>query len=313
MSEEKEKEEKKGIKLKVDEVKAKRRLTDRDIARALERIPPLSPVVVNVINLLNDPTSSAQRIAEELGKDPVLSFEVLRIVNSPFYGLSRQVSSLEHAVALLGTKTLESIVFSAYAKMTYDTELKSFKLKRGELSIQSFIGAFVAKSIAEDHWSDVEDISFTAGVLRNIGKIAMDYFIEREKDLVQLELKKTQTFDKIEKKIFGISSDEISAMILEKWKIPEIIRKVIATYNSKISSIKDKRSPVYRAAVCVHIGDRIAMMTGLGAGIDSLIYSIDKSIFRDTKIKESDVEEYFERVIEIYPLLLKELKGLPIP
>ncbi len=55
------------------------------------------------------------------------------------------------------------------------------------------------------------------------------------------------------------------------------------------------------------------MMTGLGAGIDSLIYSIDKSIFRDTKIKESDVEEYFERVIEIYPLLLKELKGLPVP
>jgi HD-like signal output (HDOD) protein len=282
-------------------------ITDKEISDALEKIPPIDYVVARTLALLRDPTTSARRIAQEIAKDVLLSFEIMKIVNSPIYGFSRKVQSLEHAITLIGFKSVESIVLSAYTKRIYDVELKSFRLKRGELSIQAFIGAYAAKLVSQENWPDLEDVTFASAVLRSIGKIIMNYFLSKHFDKIKQELtKESDNFDKIEKKIFGFTSNEFSVMILERWGISEEIKKVIQFYN-KLSLIKEKESKLYKAAVSVHIGDRIAMMTGLGASIDSMKYPIDQEIFHHTKIKPQDIERYLEKTLKIYPDLVREI------
>lgn len=288
------------------------KITDKDLSEALEKIPPLSPVVANVLKLIRDPLSPSSKIAQEIAKDPILSFEVMKLVNSPLYGFSRKIETLEHAVALLGMKSLESIIISAQAKNSFDIELKYFRLKRGELSLQAFIGAYTSKLVSQDKWPGVEDVAFTAGVLRVIGKIAMDYFISKNFPEVEAEMKKGESFDKIEKKLFGLTSSDLSSIILEKWKIPEEIREVVSKFN-KLHLIKDKSSRLYRLAVSVHIGDRVAMMTGIGASIDSMLYQIDEEIFKNAGIKPEDIEKYLEETLKIYPLLVKELSYILPP
>jgi HD-like signal output (HDOD) protein len=287
-------------------------ITDKEISDALGKIPPIDYVVARTLALLRDPTTSARRIAQEIAKDVLLSFEIMKIVNSPIYGFSRKVQSLEHAITLIGFKSVESIVLSAYTKRIYDVELKSFKLKRGELSLQAFIGAYAAKLVSQENWPDLEDVTFASAVLRSIGKIIMNYFLSKHFDKIKQELtKESDNFDKIEKKIFGFTSNEFSVMILERWGISEEIKKVIQFYN-KLSLIKEKESRLYKAAVSVHIGDRIAMMTGLGASIDSMKYPIDQEIFHHTKIKPQDIERYLEKTLKIYPDLVREIiKVLP--
>jgi HD-like signal output (HDOD) protein len=282
-------------------------ITDKEISDALEKIPPIDHVVVRTLALLRDPTTSARRIAQELAKDVLLSFEIMKIVNSPIYGFSRKVQSLEHAITLIGFKSVESIVLSAYTKRIYDVELKYFRLKRGELSIQAFIGAYAAKLVSQENWPDLEDITFASAVLRSIGKIIMNYFLSKHFDKIKQELtKESDNFDKIEKKIFGFTSNEFSVIVLERWGISEEIKKVIQFYN-KLSLIKEKESKLYKTAVSVHIGDRIAMMTGLGASIDSMKYPIDQEIFHYTKIKPQDIERYLEKTVKIYPDLIREI------
>ncbi len=285
------------------------KITDKDIEKALDRIPPFPGVVARALKFLRDPASLASKVAEEVAKDPVLSFEILRISNSPLYGFSRRISSLEHAIALLGIKTTESVIMAAYAKTVYDKELKFFKLKRGEISIQSFVGGYVAKEVAHDYFPDVEGVAFTSAILRNIGKLAMEYFLEKYYDEVQAELSKGKSFDKIEKELFGFSSAEISSMVIKNWQIPEEIAEVVKVYNEP-SVLEDKASPIYKAAVAVHIGDRIAMMTGLGASIDSLNYSIDETIFNNTRISKSDFERYLEKTIQAYPSFIEDIKDV---
>jgi HD-like signal output (HDOD) protein len=282
-------------------------ITDKEISDALEKIPPIDYVVARTLALLRDPTTSARRIAQELAKDVMLSFEIMKIVNSPIYGFSRKVQSLEHAVTLIGFKSVESIVLSAYTKRIYDVELKYFRLKRGELSIQAFIGAYAAKLVSQENWPDLEDITFASAVLRSVGKIIMNYFLSKHFDKIKQELtKESDNFDKMEKKIFGFTSNEFSVMVLERWGISEEIKKVIQFYN-KLSLIKEKESKLYKTAVSVHIGDRIAMMTGLGASIDSMKYPIDQEIFHHTKIKLQDIERYLEKTVKIYPDLVREI------
>ncbi|MDT7907959.1 MAG: HDOD domain-containing protein [Candidatus Calescibacterium sp.] len=282
-------------------------ITDKEISDALEKIPPIDHVVARTLALLRDPTTSARRIAQELAKDVLLSFEIMKIVNSPIYGFSRKVQSLEHAITLIGFKSVESIVLSAYTKRIYDVELKYFRLKRGELSIQAFIGAYAAKLVSQENWPDLEDITFASAVLRSVGKIIMNYFLSKHFDKIKQELtKESDNFDKIEKKIFGFTSNEFSVIVLERWGISEEIKKVIQFYN-KLSLIKEKESKLYKTAVSVHIGDRIAMMTGLGASIDSMKYPIDQEIFHYTKIKPQDIERYLEKTVKIYPDLIREI------
>ena len=282
-------------------------ITDKEISDALEKIPPIDHVVARTLALLRDPTTSARRIAQELAKDVMLSFEIMKIVNSPIYGFSRKVQSLEHAITLIGFKSVESIVLSAYTKRIYDVELKYFRLKRGELSIQAFIGAYAAKLVSQENWPDLEDITFASAVLRSVGKIIMNYFLSKHFDKIKQELtKESDNFDKMEKKIFGFTSNEFSVMVLERWGISEEIKKVIQFYN-KLSLIKEKESKLYKTAVSVHIGDRIAMMTGLGASIDSMKYPIDQEIFHYTKIKPQDIERYLEKTVKIYPDLIREI------
>jgi HD-like signal output (HDOD) protein len=282
-------------------------ITDKEISETIEKIPPLEPVVAGTLALIKDPTSSPQKLAQEIAKDVMLTFEIMKIVNSPIYGFSRRVQSLEHAITLLGFKSIESIVLSAYAKRVYDTDLKFFNLKRGELSIQAFIGALAAKLVAQENWAELEDLVFSAGTLRSVGKIIMNFFFSKHYDKLKQEIKKDfDSFDKVEKKIFGFTSNEFSIIILERWKIPDEIKKIVQFYN-KLSLIKEKESRLYKAAVSVHIGDRIAMMTGLGASIDSMKYPIDQEVFQYTKIKPQDVERYLEKTINIYPEIVREI------
>jgi HD-like signal output (HDOD) protein len=282
-------------------------ITDKEISEAIEKIPPLEPVVARTLALIKDPTSSPQKLAQEIAKDVMLTFEIMKIVNSPIYGFSRRVQSLEHAITLLGFKSIESIVLSAYAKRVYDTDLKFFNLKRGELSIQAFIGALAAKLVAQENWPELEDLVFSAGTLRSVGKIIMNFFFSKHYDKLKQEIKKDfDSFDKVEKKIFGFTSNEFSIIILERWKIPDEIKKIVQFYN-KLSLIKEKESRLYKAAVSVHIGDRIAMMTGLGASIDSMKYPIDQEVFQYTKIKPQDIERYLEKTINIYPEIVREI------
>ncbi len=282
-------------------------ITDKEIAEAIEKIPPLEPVVARTLALIKDPTSSPQKLAQEIAKDVMLTFEIMKIVNSPIYGFSRRVQSLEHAITLLGFKSIESIVLSAYAKRVYDTDLKFFNLKRGELSIQAFIGALAAKLVAQENWAELEDLVFSAGTLRSVGKIIMNFFFSKHYDKLKQELKKDfDSFEKVEKNIFGFTSSEFSIIILERWKIPDEIKKIVQFYN-KLSLIKEKESRLYKAAVSVHIGDRIAMMTGLGASIDSMKYPIDQEVFQYTKIRPQDIERYLEKTINIYPEIVREI------
>ena len=87
------------------------RLT-RDNLRALDDLPTLPSVVTRILELVLDDTSSARDAAKIVESDQALSARVLKIVNSPAYGLRQKVSTVNHAIAMLGFTSLKSLVLS---------------------------------------------------------------------------------------------------------------------------------------------------------------------------------------------------------
>ena len=88
----------------------------RDLKSIVDRIvdlPTLPQVVTAIMTLIEDPNSSAKDIEGVMGNDPSLVAKILKLVNSPFYGLANKVSSIQQSIAILGFNTIKSLAISA--------------------------------------------------------------------------------------------------------------------------------------------------------------------------------------------------------
>jgi len=90
-----------------------RDLIQRRVLKRVKDIPSLPQFVVETLNKLEDPTSSAADVGNRLSKDEGLVVRVLRLANSAYYGLSRRITGVSEAIAFLGFKTVKSIVLAA--------------------------------------------------------------------------------------------------------------------------------------------------------------------------------------------------------
>ncbi|HOU33001.1 MAG TPA: HDOD domain-containing protein, partial [Synergistaceae bacterium] len=90
-----------------------RDLIQRRVLKRVKEIPSLPQFVVETLKKLDDPKSSAADVSDRLSRDEGLVIRILRLANSAYYGLPRRIVSVTEAIALLGFKTVKSIVLSA--------------------------------------------------------------------------------------------------------------------------------------------------------------------------------------------------------
>jgi len=81
--------------------------------KQLSHIATLPEVTLGIIELVENPNSSAQDLNELIGRDPALSARILKVVNSAFYGLPRQIGSINRAISMLGLNAVKNIAIAA--------------------------------------------------------------------------------------------------------------------------------------------------------------------------------------------------------
>lgn len=79
---------------------------------AVKDLPTLPAVLEEVARLLDDPNTSTQQIAKLISRDQVLSAKVLKMVNSPIYGFPGRISTIQHALVLLGFNVIKGLIIS---------------------------------------------------------------------------------------------------------------------------------------------------------------------------------------------------------
>jgi HD-like signal output (HDOD) protein len=141
------------------------------VVNSVGDLPPMPAVAVKVIELLQDPNASAGRLARTIAHDPALSARVLKIANSSFYSMKRQVRTLESAIVVMGEKTLRSLVLAASLKGMN----KSFGLLEKMLWEDSIGCAIGARILAQRMEKVDTEEAFVAGLFRHLGKVVLNY------------------------------------------------------------------------------------------------------------------------------------------
>jgi CheY-like chemotaxis protein len=142
----------------------------RGLAGSVDGLPSLPRIYGDLTAALESPSCGAGRIAAVVCRDPALAAKVLQLVNSSFFGLPRQVTSLPHAVAYLGVATVRSLVLSTEAMSLFRPAARAAGLDVGTMSARAVATATEAARLAgpEQH-SD----AFTAGLLSDIGLLVL--------------------------------------------------------------------------------------------------------------------------------------------
>ncbi len=187
----------------------------------IDQLPVLPGIAIKILEKTKDPNTSLNQVAEILATDPPLSAKVLNVVNSPFFGLSRKITNLPHAVNLLGEKSLKYIALSFSLIHAFNNNKKQFDY--ASFWQKSLTCAVVSRLIAKDLGRcDAEDIYFL-GLIHNIGILAM---IQSHPGQYSLVLKKIKDDDLdyhvAENAIFTCNHMDVGAFLIESWGLPSV-------------------------------------------------------------------------------------------
>ena len=194
----------------------------------ISELPTLPTVVMNIMEILDDPSASAKKLTDAMEQDPAMVSKILKLVNSAYYALPNRISHVRQAVVILGFSTIKSLAISAsvvdmFSGSQFDIE-GFWTHCMGVATASKYLGRKTAGIDEED--------CFVLGLLHDIGKLVMDqYFPDifiKAHDHVE---QNSCSFYTAEKASIDTNHAELGSFLVEKWKLPETMVNFIRNHH----------------------------------------------------------------------------------
>jgi HD-like signal output (HDOD) protein len=275
----------------------------RKILRTVGDLPPMPQAVSKARQILANPTSSFKDLAIVLVTDQAIATRILKMANSAYYGLSNKVSSIQQASVVLGYKTLAELVTMASTSKLMSKTLKGYGLEAGALWQHSLAVAFGARFIASKKNPALSDDAFAAGLIHDAGKLVLDgYILERKQTFEEFMADGQESFLTAEKEILGFDHAEIAFEICKAWNVPDDMTIGIRYHHHPSWSEANTLSSI------LHVADGIAMMSGLGTGIDALSYAIDDGAMELLGLESPELSKIMTQVVASVQKTMEEFQ-----
>lgn len=229
-------------------------VADRLIQR-LHSFPSLPTVVTRVLEVTSDPRSSVLDLKKIIEADSSLAMEVLKLSNSPFFGLRRRVATLEHGISLLGMAEIKNLVL---AKSMFQTFRSTSGSDISRLWQHSFYSGLAARVIAPRLSLDANEC-FVAGLIHDVGKLIIYSEIDDDK-VIRLEHQAPSTsILEEEKAAIGISHDRLGQLLLSKWMFPSRLVHAVGFHHHPGDAMEHKvfALVIYIANILTHLNRAI--------------------------------------------------------
>jgi HD-like signal output (HDOD) protein len=246
--------------------------TDERILKAVQQvtqIATLPEVTTKIIQIVEDPRSTAKDLQNLIKHDVALSAKILKVVNSAFYGLPRQVSSVDRAIILLGLSTVKNIaVATSVTKLFVGREagcVFSFK----DLWQHSLACGVFAKLIAQAKGLENSDELFVAGLMHDLGLIVeKQVYPEELNNIVTRVCTEHVDLCQAEQDALGGDHQAFGTALAGKWKFPHLFQLTTGYHHQPL-----KTSEQYQDLTAIaHLADVLAHKKEIGFHLDTLHY-----------------------------------------
>ena len=236
----------------------------------MQDIKSFPQFVLETMKKLNDPESNASDVAQSLSRDEGLVLRILKLANSAAYGMTRSISNISEAIALLGYKSVSNIILAATVYSAMDKGLSGYALDRGELWRHSLMVAYTSRHLAKLTEKVSTEDAYVGGLLHDIGKVILnDYVRFGYGIIVKMVEEKHIPFTEAERQVLGFDHAEIGEILVGKWEMPEFYRIAVA-YHHKPNELPEDKLQYQPLLDVVTLANSICLMLGIGLGADGL-------------------------------------------
>ena len=256
-------------------------------------IPTLPIVIEKITRLLQNPSTSAEEIGKAITTDQALASKVLKLVNSAFYGFPGKISTITHAVVILGFATVKNVVltasiFDAFSKrvnLSQNFDLEKFWL-------HSIACGAASQCIAKHIGSSAKEECFIAGLIHDVGKILMCNYLPDEFEMVmQDRIKRDCLFYESEKEVLHITHQELGGIIAERWNLPKELQNAVKNHHYQT---QDKDFSTVTGIV--HAADILVRALDIGNGGDNKIPQISDVVWTNLGFESIQLQTLLEDI-----------------
>jgi diguanylate cyclase (GGDEF)-like protein len=256
----------------------------KDISKKIGSLPTLPGIAMQILQAMGRDTPNIREISEIISLDAPLSAKVLKMVNSPFYGLSNKITSVHQAMVYLGLNTVKNLTLSFSLIKTFEHKNKS-SFDYVQFSKDSLVGAIAAKLIAEKTNRQHGENAFFLGLLQNIGMPIMAESMPAQYEEVIMKTKSNAaSLHEVESQLLGLNHMEVGEYVTHAWGLPANLTVPIGVHHipGRLTSVSDDIKS---------LSDDIESLTKT-LHLSSLYINLFNG--SDTKTIYADIEEYIQ-------------------
>lgn len=226
-----------------------------DILSKLQDLPSLPHVVLKVYQLADDPQTNAAQLSLIIGKDHGFAARLLRMANSPYYGMSRRIGSIEQAVMVLGCRTVKSLSLLAGTFPFLSKTLPGYTVEPSALWRHSLATAIIAQSLCPKVGANPEE-TFAAALLHDMGKLVIAAYAPKAgEEACKRALAQGVTFYEAENALWGFTHAELGEAVCKIWALPDAIQDAVGRHH-------EPSAPPSPIVAIVHVSDWLATQCG---------------------------------------------------
>jgi HD-like signal output (HDOD) protein len=256
-------------------------------------IPSLPSLVSKVLEVAESPASSAQDLSEIISKDPVLTAQILKAANSAFYGFPNKIGTVTLSIIILGFNVIKTIALSGSVLKIFKSALKGGSVIDAVVFWEHSLKCAVAcKLVATNYKYYVAGEAFTAGILHDIGRIALAHHLPNEYGkVVAYQTEQGCTMLVAEEAVLGFTHADFGGVLLERWSLPLLITDAVRYHHDPMVC----QGAIELAAI-THLANYLCHLDNYRKGKEAVSPVLNEKIWDTLKRTESE-EEAIENLL----------------
>ena len=224
------------------------------IIKKIKSLPPLPESVHKVREICNDPEGTIKALVPIVQQDPMFTADILKAANSPLYGFSRQITSIDQAVSLFGMGTIQGFAISYAVRKSFPVDLSPYGVSHRQLmdvsSLQNALTMQWGKPQITSHQAEM----MTLSLLMELGKVVAAIVLSEagKSDAFQEAVSHVETTEdlaRIEKEMLGITSEWIAALMFKHWQFSDTMIEMMR----HLSDPSDAKESIRRHTQILHV------------------------------------------------------------
>jgi putative nucleotidyltransferase with HDIG domain len=256
-----------GIKIPGIKMKPKRKrpaTVESLVAKArYSELASIGSVVNKLLEIIRNPSSSAMQLKGIIEVDPPLSAKILRRANSAYYGVKRNVTSIQEAIVFIGFNTVKELALNLKVGTIFSKSKQVHNYSRQKLWKHSLAVAMCCKNIYRREFREQGEDIYSSALLHDIGIMVEEEFAPDDFTQIAESMEQSgEAIQDIEKGLLGFDHPLLAQKLIEAWNMPEELAKTIA-YHHRPKAVDPQ---FIKPAMTIFVSDYITKKNNLGIG-----------------------------------------------